>query len=107
MNRVQGVVYHCGSRRVCCESVPACCMQAQIRERNPDFVGLLPIPERDRFAPTEPPPVPEPAFANPDWDEWEYRYGTTAGCIVASWSWPTRSHSADPSLRDTRAARCT
>lgn len=46
---------------------------AQIRERNPDFVGLLPIPERDQFAPTEPPPVPEPAFANPDWDEWEYR----------------------------------
>ena len=65
--------------------MPACCMQAQIREKNPDFVGLLPIPERDQFAPTEPPPVPEPAFANPAWDEWEYRYGTTAGGVVADW----------------------
>jgi hypothetical protein len=35
---------------------------------------MLPIPERDQFAPTEPPPEPEPPFSNPDWDEWEYRY---------------------------------
>jgi hypothetical protein len=84
-------------------------MQAQIRERNPDFVGLLPIPERDQFAPTEPPPVPEPAFANPDWDEWEYRYGDYRRLQVCRLELPeTQSASGcHPSCTRLRRARCT
>lgn len=49
------------------------CQQERIREQNPDFVGIMPIPERKQFDPTDPPPEPDAPFANPDWDEWDYR----------------------------------